>query len=124
MLACVNVCTRVCMHAPARSRQLGHVGKDSSSALDDFDFLWFGWQQTNGIVEEASEEELMDACARADLTGMFNCPHTGVRNPNNRALKTAKTNLALSRFPCSRLFFGFFSRFAICVAVIVPFQLV
>mmetsp|Transcript_32495 Transcript_32495/g.103475 ORF Transcript_32495/g.103475 Transcript_32495/m.103475 type:complete len:511 (+) Transcript_32495:255-1787(+) len=32
----------------------------------------------DGIVEEASEEELMDAAARADLTGMFNCPHTGV----------------------------------------------
>jgi threonine synthase len=30
------------------------------------------------VVEEASEEELMDAAARADLTGMFNCPHTGV----------------------------------------------
>ena len=35
------------------------------------------WQETDGIVEEASEEELMDAAARADLTGMFNCPHTG-----------------------------------------------
>lgn len=34
--------------------------------------------ETNGIVEEATEEELMDAAARADLTGMFNCPHTGV----------------------------------------------
>jgi len=33
---------------------------------------------SNGIVEEATEEELMDAAARADLTGMFNCPHTGV----------------------------------------------
>ena len=33
---------------------------------------------TDGVVEEASEEELMDAAARADLTGMFNCPHTGV----------------------------------------------
>jgi len=33
---------------------------------------------TNGVVEEASEDELMDAAARADLTGMFNCPHTGV----------------------------------------------
>mmetsp|Transcript_27430 Transcript_27430/g.47350 ORF Transcript_27430/g.47350 Transcript_27430/m.47350 type:complete len:580 (+) Transcript_27430:56-1795(+) len=32
----------------------------------------------DGIVEEASEEELMDAAARADRTGMFNCPHTGV----------------------------------------------
>ena len=35
-------------------------------------------QATDGIVEEATEEELMDAAARADLTGMFNCPHTGV----------------------------------------------
>ena len=33
---------------------------------------------TDGIVEEATEEELMDAAARADHTGMFNCPHTGV----------------------------------------------
>ncbi|KAK9826812.1 hypothetical protein WJX81_003228 [Elliptochloris bilobata] len=33
---------------------------------------------TDGIVEEATEEELMDAAARGDLTGMFNCPHTGV----------------------------------------------
>lgn len=38
----------------------------------------FALQETDGIVEEASEEELMDAAARADLTGMFNCPHTGV----------------------------------------------
>ncbi|KAK9865180.1 hypothetical protein WJX84_000997 [Apatococcus fuscideae] len=35
-------------------------------------------EATDGIVEEASEEELMDASARGDLTGMFNCPHTGV----------------------------------------------
>jgi threonine synthase len=33
---------------------------------------------TDGLVEEASEEEMMDAAALADLTGMFNCPHTGV----------------------------------------------
>jgi threonine synthase len=32
----------------------------------------------DGIVEQASEPELADAAARADLTGMFNCPHTGV----------------------------------------------
>lgn len=32
----------------------------------------------NGIVEQASEEELADAAARADRTGMFACPHTGV----------------------------------------------
>eukprot|EP00239_Pterosperma_sp_CCMP1384_P000161 CAMPEP_0197847444 /NCGR_PEP_ID=MMETSP1438-20131217/6228_1 /TAXON_ID=1461541 /ORGANISM="Pterosperma sp., Strain CCMP1384" /LENGTH=510 /DNA_ID=CAMNT_0043459373 /DNA_START=116 /DNA_END=1648 /DNA_ORIENTATION=+ len=35
-------------------------------------------KECDGIVEEATEEELMDAAARADLTGMFNCPHTGV----------------------------------------------
>lgn len=33
---------------------------------------------TNGVVEQASEEEIMDIAARADRTGMFNCPHTGV----------------------------------------------
>jgi threonine synthase len=32
----------------------------------------------NGIVEQATEAELADAAARADRTGMFNCPHTGV----------------------------------------------
>eukprot|EP00190_Bangiopsis_sp_CCMP1999_P003338 CAMPEP_0198730098 /NCGR_PEP_ID=MMETSP1475-20131203/22803_1 /TAXON_ID= ORGANISM="Unidentified sp., Strain CCMP1999" /NCGR_SAMPLE_ID=MMETSP1475 /ASSEMBLY_ACC=CAM_ASM_001111 /LENGTH=515 /DNA_ID=CAMNT_0044492861 /DNA_START=52 /DNA_END=1599 /DNA_ORIENTATION=+ len=32
----------------------------------------------NGVVGEATEEELMDVSARADRTGMFNCPHTGV----------------------------------------------
>lgn len=37
-----------------------------------------GLEATNGIVEEATEEELMDAAALADQTGMFNCPHTGV----------------------------------------------
>ncbi len=31
-----------------------------------------------GIVEQASEQELAEAAARADRTGMFNCPHTGV----------------------------------------------
>ncbi len=33
---------------------------------------------TDGVVEEASEDELSDAVARADRTGMYNCPHTGV----------------------------------------------
>jgi threonine synthase len=32
----------------------------------------------NGIVECASEQELCDATAEADATGLFNCPHTGV----------------------------------------------
>ena len=35
-------------------------------------------QRYDGIVEQASETELADAAAHADLTGMFNCPHTGV----------------------------------------------
>ena len=32
----------------------------------------------NGVVEQATEQELADESARADRTGMFNCPHTGV----------------------------------------------
>jgi threonine synthase len=35
-------------------------------------------QAYDGIVEEASEDELANAAARADRSGMFNCPHTGV----------------------------------------------
>ncbi|MGN6642796.1 MAG: pyridoxal-phosphate dependent enzyme, partial [Verrucomicrobiota bacterium] len=35
-------------------------------------------KQFNGIVEQATEEELADAAALADRTGMFTCPHTGV----------------------------------------------
>jgi threonine synthase len=32
----------------------------------------------NGVVEQASEEELAEAAARADRTGMYVCPHTAV----------------------------------------------
>ena len=32
----------------------------------------------DGIVEQATEAEIAEACARADRTGLFNCPHTGV----------------------------------------------
>lgn len=35
-------------------------------------------QRYDGVVEQATEEELANAAARADRTGMFNCPHTGV----------------------------------------------
>lgn len=35
-------------------------------------------RNSDGIVEEATEEELMDAMVQADSTGMFICPHTGV----------------------------------------------
>ena len=34
--------------------------------------------ESNGIVEQATEDELAAAAAHADLTGMFTCPHTGV----------------------------------------------
>ncbi len=32
----------------------------------------------DGVVEQASEAELAEATARADRTGLFTCPHTGV----------------------------------------------
>jgi len=35
-------------------------------------------RRSGGSVEQASEQELADAVARADRTGMFACPHTGV----------------------------------------------
>ncbi|MGE3539183.1 MAG: threonine synthase [Candidatus Tectimicrobiota bacterium] len=35
-------------------------------------------QLFEGVVEQASEDELANAAARGDRTGLFNCPHTGV----------------------------------------------
>jgi threonine synthase len=35
-------------------------------------------KEFNGVVEQASEEELANAAAMADMTGLFCCPHTGV----------------------------------------------
>ncbi len=35
-------------------------------------------KEYDGIVEQASEDELADAAALADRTGMYCCPHTGV----------------------------------------------
>jgi len=32
----------------------------------------------DGVVEHATEDELANACAQADRTGLFTCPHTGV----------------------------------------------
>src|SRR5205823_2848142 len=37
----------------------------------------------DGVVEQATEDELAEAAARADLTGMFGDPHTGV-GPGDR----------------------------------------
>ena len=47
--------------------------------------------ECDGLVEEASEEEMMDEAARADLTGMFNCPHTGVALAALRKLRENQT---------------------------------
>jgi threonine synthase len=35
-------------------------------------------KQFNGIVEQATEQELADAASLGDTFGMLNCPHTGV----------------------------------------------
>ncbi len=35
-------------------------------------------KEFDGIVEQASEEELANAAALADRTGLYSCPHTGV----------------------------------------------
>jgi threonine synthase len=35
-------------------------------------------QEFKGTVEQASEEELAEAAAEGDLTGLYNCPHTAV----------------------------------------------
>jgi threonine synthase len=35
-------------------------------------------KKCDGVVEHASEQELCDAAAWADRSGLFNCPHTGV----------------------------------------------
>jgi len=35
-------------------------------------------KELNGLVEQASEQELSDAAAEADRTGMYTCPHTAV----------------------------------------------
>ncbi|MBI4651207.1 threonine synthase [Candidatus Desantisbacteria bacterium] len=35
-------------------------------------------KEFNGIVEQATEDELANASAHGDKTGLYNCPHTGV----------------------------------------------
>ena len=45
-------------------------------------------QKYNGVVEEATEQELADAAAEGDRFGLFNDPHTGV------ALAAAKKLIA------------------------------
>jgi len=45
----------------------------------------------DGIVEQATESELATEAARADRTGLFNCPHTGVTLAVVRKLARAGT---------------------------------
>ena len=48
-------------------------------------------KQFDGIVVDATEQELADAAALGDTTGMFNCPHTGVALAGMiKLLKTGK----------------------------------
>jgi threonine synthase len=35
-------------------------------------------KKLDGVVEQATEDELANAAARADRTGLYSCPHTGV----------------------------------------------
>ena len=35
-------------------------------------------KEFDGVVEQATEDELVNAAAMADTTGLFCCPHTGV----------------------------------------------
>ncbi len=48
-------------------------------------------ERFDGVVEQASEAELANESARADRTGMFNCPHTGVALAAFRKLVDAGT---------------------------------
>ena len=54
-------------------------------------------QRFKGVVEQASEQELADESARADRTGMFNCPHTGVALAALRKLVERKVIRASER---------------------------
>jgi threonine synthase len=51
----------------------------------------------DGIVEQASEQELADAAARADRAGLFTCPHTGVALAALEKLASAGTIAAHDR---------------------------
>ena len=60
-----------------------HAGKTLASAIQIGDPVSYekavqAVVATGGLVEMATEHELANAAARADLTGMYTCPHTGV----------------------------------------------
>src|SRR5690606_28049308 len=57
-------------------------------------------QEMNGIVEQASEQELSDAAARADATGMYTCPHTAVGLAVLEKLRAAGTIQSSDKVVC------------------------
>ncbi len=57
-------------------------------------------KEMNGIVEQASEQELSDAAARADATGMYTCPHTAVALAVLEKLRAADTIKAGDKVIC------------------------
>lgn len=52
---------------------------------------------TNGVVEQASEDEIADAAARADRGGLYVCPHTAVALAAVEKLRRAGTITADDR---------------------------
>nr|CAD1823443.1 unnamed protein product [Ananas comosus var. bracteatus] len=52
----------------------------------------FALRATDGIVEEATEEELMDAMSLADRTGMFACPTPASPSPPSSSSATAASS--------------------------------
>ncbi len=56
--------------------------------------------EMNGIVEQASEQELADAAARADATGMYTCPHTAVGLAVLEKLRASGTIQAHEKVVC------------------------
>ena len=54
-------------------------------------------RDTNGVVEQATEDELADAAARADRTGLYTCPHTAVALAVTEKLARAGTIAATDR---------------------------
>jgi len=57
-------------------------------------------QEMNGLVEQASEQELSDAAARADATGMYTCPHTAVGLAVLEKLRASDTIKANEKVVC------------------------
>jgi threonine synthase len=57
-------------------------------------------QAMNGIVEQASEQELADVAARADATGMYTCPHTAVALAAMEKLLARKVIAPTDRVVC------------------------